>query len=169
MCSRTGSGREQGRQSAVADEGCGYAYEGEEVFGLAFVAAVQTSATGKPGHRSFDDPAVAAQPGGGLDALAGDAVTDSALTEPSAQVVVVVPLVGVELGRAPTAWAASGADGRDPTHERLQAEAVVRVGAGDTQGQGQSVPVGDQVDFRSRLAAVGRIRSGQRPPLRPGC
>jgi hypothetical protein len=67
----------------------------------------------------------------------------------------------MELGRAPAAWAASGADGRDPAHERFQAEAVVRVGAGDSQGQGQAVPVGDQVDSRSRLAAVGPIRSSE--------
>ncbi len=88
----------------------GYADEGEEVFGLTFVAAVQTSAAGKPGDRSSDDPAVAAQPGGGLDALAGDMVTDSALTEPSAQVVVVVFLVGMELG---------GRRRRGPRRERM--------------------------------------------------
>jgi hypothetical protein len=47
--SRTGSGREESRQSAVADEGCGYADESEEVFGLAFIAAVETAAAGQPG------------------------------------------------------------------------------------------------------------------------
>lgn len=44
------------------------------MLGLAFVAAVQASAAGQPGHGSFDDPAVAAEPDGGLDLLAGDAL-----------------------------------------------------------------------------------------------
>ncbi|GGQ97198.1 hypothetical protein GCM10010267_69160 [Streptomyces griseorubens] len=45
-------------ESAMGDEGCGYADEGEEVFGLAFVAAVQTAAAGQPGDRSFDEDSV---------------------------------------------------------------------------------------------------------------
>ncbi len=53
-------------ESAVADEGCGYADAGEERFGLAFIAAVQTSAAGEPGHGSLDDPAVSAKPFGGF-------------------------------------------------------------------------------------------------------
>jgi hypothetical protein len=83
-CSRpTGSSD----QSAVADEDCGYADEGEEVFSFAFVTAVQASAARQPGHGSFDHPPMSAQPLRGLDALAGDAVADAPLTEPSAQVV----------------------------------------------------------------------------------
>ncbi|GAA1553680.1 hypothetical protein GCM10009731_04920 [Streptomyces globosus] len=35
-------------ESAVADEGCGDADEGEEVLGLAFVAAVEASVAGQP-------------------------------------------------------------------------------------------------------------------------
>jgi hypothetical protein len=35
-------------KAAVADEGCGYADEGEEVLGLALVAAVQASASSEP-------------------------------------------------------------------------------------------------------------------------
>jgi hypothetical protein len=55
----------------VGDECCGDADEGEEVFGLAFVAVVQATASGKPGDRPLDYAAVAAQAGGGLDALRG--------------------------------------------------------------------------------------------------
>src|SRR5687768_14117076 len=40
-------------ESAVADEGAGDGGEGEEVFGLAFVAAVQAAAAGQPGHGAF--------------------------------------------------------------------------------------------------------------------
>ena len=90
--------RIQAGESAVADEDCGYADEGEEVFGLALVAAVEPSAAGQPGHGSLDHPAMSAQPLRGLDALAGDARRDVPRAEPSTQVAVVVPLTAVALG-----------------------------------------------------------------------
>jgi hypothetical protein len=101
-------------ESAVADEGCGDADEGQEVLGLSLVTAVQPSASGQPGDRSLDDPAMPAEPRGRLDALAGDAVADTTLAKPFPQVVVVVALVCMELGRTPAARSAAGADGRDP-------------------------------------------------------
>lgn len=62
-------------ESAVADERCGYADEGQEVLDLSLVTAVQAAASSQPasqpGHGSLDEPAVSAEPGGGLDALAG--------------------------------------------------------------------------------------------------
>lgn len=73
---------------------------GEEVLCLAPVAAVQPTATGEPGHRPPDHPAASAEPGLGLDTPAGDAVADAPLAQPSAQVVEVVPLVGVQFGRS---------------------------------------------------------------------
>lgn len=83
----------------MADECGGDARESEEVLRLAFVAAVQASAPCQPGHGAFDNPAVSAQSVRGFDAFAGDAGCDAALAEPSSQVVVVVTLVAVELGR----------------------------------------------------------------------
>lgn len=74
----------------MGDEGCGYADEGPEALGLAFAAAEQAAASRRPGHRPFDDPAVAAEPCGRLDALAGDTATDATLAKPFPQVVVVV-------------------------------------------------------------------------------
>lgn len=77
---------------------------------LAFVAAVQAAASGQPGDRPFDDPAVTAQSGGGLDALAGDPVADASPSEPSTQVVVVVPL---------SAWSLAGRRRRGPRREPM--------------------------------------------------
>lgn len=147
----------------MADEGCGYAGEGEEVFCLAFVAAVEPTAAGEPGHGPLNNPSVAAEPLRGLDPFAGYAVADAPLAEPSAQVVIVVALVGVQLCRAAATGSAGRTNRRDATHERLKALAVVHVGSRDAQRQWESVPVRDQVNFRSQLAAVGRIRSGQWP------
>jgi hypothetical protein len=120
-------------QSTAADEGCGYADEGEEVFGLAFIAAVETAAAGQPGRRSLDHPPMPAQPLRGLDILTGDTVADTALAEPSAQVVVVVALVRVQFRRPPTPRPAAGPDGRDTARKGLQALTIMHVRAGDTQ------------------------------------
>lgn len=49
-------------ESAVADKGCGYADEGEEMFRLAFVTVVESTAAGEPGHGPFNNPSVAAEP-----------------------------------------------------------------------------------------------------------
>lgn len=127
----------------MADEGCGYADEGEEVFGLALVTAVEPTAAGEPGHGPFDDPPVAAQSLRGLDSLAGDAVADAAVAEPSAQVVVVVALVCVELAGPASTGSSPGPDRWDAPHEWFKAEAVVHVRAGNAQRERQSVPVGD--------------------------
>nr|BEK64498.1 hypothetical protein KPHV_17250 [Kitasatospora purpeofusca] len=43
------------------------------MLGFALVAPVQATASAEPGHRAFDDPAVAARTLGGLDSTAGDA------------------------------------------------------------------------------------------------
>jgi hypothetical protein len=54
----------------------GDAGEGEEVVGLAFVAAVAAS---EPGHSAFYGPEVSAQSLCGLDAFSGGAVLAAAL------------------------------------------------------------------------------------------
>ena len=85
--------------------------------------------------------------------------------EPSPQVAVVVALVGVELARLASAGAAAGPDGRYALHERDQGLAVVDVGPRDPDGQGQTGPLGDQMDLRPVRAPVDRIRTRQAPPF----
>jgi hypothetical protein len=100
---------------------------------------------------------VAAKPLGELDALAGDAGADASLAEPSAQAVVVVALVDMELGPTPTVECAAGAIRRNPAHECFQAAAVMQAGAGDAHRQRHAVSVGDEVNLRSRLATSGGL------------
>ncbi|GLX50877.1 hypothetical protein Shyhy01_38270 [Streptomyces hygroscopicus subsp. hygroscopicus] len=49
------------------------------MLGFALVAAMEATASGKPGHRAFDGPAVPAERLRGLDSLAGYAVPDAPL------------------------------------------------------------------------------------------
>ncbi|MBB4796205.1 hypothetical protein BJY54_006909 [Streptomyces nodosus] len=64
-------------QSPVTDEGAGDAGEGQEMAGFAFVASVETSASGKPGHGAFDSSAVPAEPLAGVRSLARDPRCDA--------------------------------------------------------------------------------------------
>jgi hypothetical protein len=153
-------------ESAVTNQCAGDAGEGQEVLGLALVATMQSAASGQPGHGELDLPPVPAQPLRGLHTLAGQAVDDSSFSEPAAQVVVVITLVSVQLGGPAPPRPAARPDRRDPADQGLQGLAVVGVGPRDRHGQGQTGPVGDQVDLRALLAPVDRIRTRQLPPLR---
>lgn len=139
--------------------------KGEEVVGFAFVASVEASAAGEPGHGAFDGPAVTAQPLRGLDALAGDAVGDAPVAQPSPQMRVVVALVGVEFARLASPGPAAGADRRYALHQRDQGLTVVQVRR-DPDGDGQTGPLGDQVDLRAVLDPADRIRTRQVPLFR---
>lgn len=77
----------------------------------------------------------------------------------------VVALVRVKLGRAAAPGPLAGADRRDAAHQRYQGPAVVEVGVGDAHRDRRPVAVAYDVNFRPELAAVGRIRSSQGPPL----
>ena len=79
---------------------------------------------------------------------------------------VVVALVGVEFAGLAPSSAAPRADWRDALHERDQCLAVVEVGPGDADGDGQTRPFRDQVDLRAVLAPVDRIRARQVPLFR---
>lgn len=144
----------------MADEGCGHADEGEEVLGLAFVAAVQAAAArtqsvrrpsgaGRAGRRTRHP---CGRCGGVCRARAAIAAGDRSL-------------VRMQFPGSPAATSTAGTDRRDSADERFQALAVVHVGAGDTQRQRQPVPIGDQMNFRPQLATVGRIRSRQKAPF----
>lgn len=75
-------------------------------------------------------------------------------------------LVAMQLPGPPAPWTAAGADGRDAADQRNESLAVMEVGSRDADRQGQALAIDDEVDFRSLLTAVGRIRSRQLPPLR---
>lgn len=79
---------------------------------------------------------------------------------------VVVSLVGVELSGFAAPASAAGADRRYALHEGDQGLAVVQVRPRDCDGEGQTGPLGDQVDLRPVLAPVDRIRTCQVPLFR---
>jgi hypothetical protein len=149
----------------VAGEGGGEGEEAEEVAGFAFPSRGQAAVVAEPGETALDDPPVTAQSLRGLDTLSGDLGGDAALAEPSAQVVVVVALVRVELRRFPATGPAAGCDVGYRLHQGDECVAVVGVGGAECDGEGQSVGVGQQVEFAAALAPVDRVWPGVVAPF----
>ena len=79
-----------------------------------------------------------------------------------------IPTAGVESGRPAPSASAPGADRRYPLHQRDQRLTVVQVRSRDSDGQGQTGPLSDQMDLRAVLAPATGLRpvsslSFQRP------
>ncbi len=132
------------------------------------VADRQPSAMGTPGHRALHDPAVAAQPGRVLDALARDADPDAAPRQAAAAAAHIVALVGV-----PLLWALAPPpvrlpDRRDGVDQHREDGRVRARGPGQARDQREPGPIDHTVALRARCAAIRRARAGRRAPLVPG-
>ena len=145
----------------MADEGCGNTREGEEVLSLALISPVQATAAGKPGHRAFHDPSMAAQALGGLDAAAGDPRHDAAPGQPLPQMVAVVALVAVQFGGATSTWSTARADRWDAAHQGFQGWPPCRLAPEIASEMGR--PVRSQIrwisdPFLPRSVGFGPVR-----------
>jgi hypothetical protein len=124
---------------------------------VALLSDGEAAVAAEPGDGPLDGPTVAAQAGRGLDAAAGDAVTDPAFMQGPVAVGDVVCLVGVELRGFAAARSAPRLDLRDALHQRFESLAVVEVGGRDAQGQRRPVPAGEDVELRAGLATIDRV------------
>lgn len=95
---------------------------------------------------------MAPQPLLGFDAAAGNARHDAPAAQVGLAEGIVVALVGMELGGAPTGLSPVALDSRHGIDERHEALAIMDVGAGKHHGQGQSVTVDQQVMFAAELS-----------------
>ncbi len=82
-----------------ADQGGGEQVERLEDVEPALVADGQPAQAGEPGQRALDHPAVPAEPLGVVDPASCDTWDDAPSAAGAAAAVVVVPFVGVQLGR----------------------------------------------------------------------
>lgn len=162
-----GVSRGEFRELLVAGQGGGQAEEGEEVGALSLVSDGEAAVAEEPGDRPLDLPTVSAEPLARLDARAGDTRDDSAFAQPGQVVGGEVCLVRAELDRPAPAWPAAGADGGYASDQRLEGLAVVGVCSGHGDGQGDAPRLGQHVQFAALLAAIDRVRPGQRTPFSP--
>ena len=130
--------------------------------GAALAADRQAPEAGRPSQGSFDDPAVAAEAIGALDAAAGDARRDRPLATFGSAAAVVAGLVGVEPLRAATGSAPAVPHARDDVEDGGQHAAVVPVGPAQLKAERRAAGVDHEVALGARTASVRGVRADLR-------
>ena len=139
-----------------------------EDVGSSLVADDEAAEAGEPGEGPLDDPSVPAEALAGVDAASGDAWDDAALVTGPAAARNIVGLVGVRLARSPAGPTPALADRCRRIERRRQHPAVVDVGRGQGNGEGNAAGIDGKVASAARPAAIGRIRAGVLAPLFAG-
>lgn len=136
---------------------------------MAFVAQGEAAVAAGPGVGSFDLPAVTGETFAGLQTAAGDTWGDPSFTEPGSELVLVIAFV-----RGYSLCPPGGRRRRGPRRERMAAMACTSglsawlsctLAPPTAQPERQAVGVGEDVDLRSVLAVIDRVRPGQGPPF----
>ena len=135
---------------------------------LSLVANDQTPILMDPGDRPLDDPAIASQPFIRLDPLARDPDLDVPLAQEPSAAGDVVRLVGMDLGRPPSATAGWGADRGDRVEHGLEQDAVMPVGPAQARGEGYPMLIDRDMVFGAGFAPVDGVRSGFGAPFWAG-
>jgi hypothetical protein len=151
-----------------ADQAGGEQVEPEQDVEPALVAHREPAEPGEPGQRALDHPAVAAQAFARLHTAPGDARDDAALAAGPAAARVVVPFIGVQLGRALARPSRALTDGRHGVEQRLEEATVVHVRGAEQERERDAAGVDQDVALGPRLAAVGRVGAGEFAPLFAG-
>jgi hypothetical protein len=139
--------------------------EAEQNFEPPLVVDGEAPEAREPSQRALDHPPVATQALGALDTSAGDAGLDAPRAAGTTAPIVVVPFVGVQLGGTLAGPSGALPDRRHGVEQRLEEPAVVDVRGAEEQRERDAAGVDDHVALGARLAAVGRVRTGQLAPL----
>ena len=133
------------------------------------VAAVgadeESAAVVEPGEGTFDDPAVAAEPGSVFGLAARDDRSDAALPDEAAVLVVVVAAIGDQRPWPAPRASDSAADGRHPVEQVEQLGDVVAVAAGERPGERDPAAVYEQVVLAACSAAIDGAGTRFRAPF----
>src|SRR5262245_47409599 len=122
----------------------------------------------QPSERPFDDPAIAAELLGRLDALAGDPGHDAAQATTDAQRAIVVGLVGMKLPGATPRTSARPPDGWHGIDDVREPLAVGYVRCRHLGGERDAVPIDENVVLAAKPASVSRIGPSIFAPLFAG-
>ena len=132
---------------------------------MAFVSDDETAKLVDPCEGSLDDPSMLSQMLAAVDAAPRDARDDASGAHVVSATVEIVALVGMEFVGPPSRTASSLTHRSDGVDHRGERFAVVDVGAGQNDGERDAGPVDQQVAFRARLAAIGRVRADRVAPF----
>jgi hypothetical protein len=132
---------------------------------VAFISDDEAAELVEPGEGPFDDPSMLSKMRAAFDAAPRDARRDVAAAQVTAAEGVVISLVGMELVGAFARASALSSNGLYGVDDPRQNFAVVTVGAGQDDGERKAAAVDDDMAFRARPAAIGRVRADRFAPF----
>ena len=148
----------------MADNGATESQESLMNVGATFVADAQAAELMQPTQGAFHDPACLAQSAAVRSSAPGQLVGDATLLQPAMVGGTAVGAIALHdlrpLART-TDLAPHRGDGCD---ERLELATVMHIGCRQQDAQRQALGIGAKMMFAARLAAVGRVRPGLKPP-----
>lgn len=139
--------------------------EGEVDVGAPFVADGEATELSEPGEGALDDPSMPSETLRAFDAAPRNARDDAALSEVTPAPRVVVSLVGMQLVGPLARPSGALADGRDCVDQGRQQPAVVNIGSGQNDGEGNASGIDQDVAFAAGFAAIGGIGAGRIAPF----
>jgi hypothetical protein len=129
-----------------------------------FVANAQAAKLTKPSKGSFNYPSPSAQPTAMFGVSLGQQRLDSANSQATPIRISVVATVAYHAIR-PITWPSSfSLQDRDRINECEGLLRIVAIGSGETDSEGNSAPVTNQMTLAAELSPIGRIRAGLLPP-----
>ena len=130
----------------------------------ALIANAQTPELVQPRDGTFNNPASHTQSTTVFSVASGDQCVDTAIGEGVTMRLRIVGTIGLyEVGVA-TRPSTLARDGRDCMKQRHQLGDVVTVGFGEDDTQRNALRVAEEVVLRTRLTAIGWVRSSFFPP-----
>ena len=133
--------------------------------GPAFITNPKSAVLVAPGMGSLHHPAVASQAIFGLDPSARNAGLDASISARTTAPRVVVPFVGVQLGRSKPRSASGTRNGRNAIQQIFQDLGVVNVSGRQQQAQRNALSIDEKMMLRARFAFVCRVGAGLGAPF----
>jgi len=130
----------------------------------AFVPNGEPSIPMEPSDGAFDDPARAAEMAAVRGMTTRDQRLDAAREQGLAQAPGVIGAIALHDRDATAGTPGAAAQRRNGIHQGQQGRTVDTVGSGQDRDERDAVRFGEDVMFRTRLAAIGWVRSSFFPP-----
>jgi len=132
--------------------------------GAPFIPHAEAAKLMEPGQCALDDPARPAEATAMRSPAFRQLRLDAAAVEGIAVRLRIIAAVALDEARLSPGAARPAADRRDRVHQRQELRDVVPVGGGQLRRKRNPLAVSENVMFRPRLTAIGRVRSSFFPP-----
>ena len=133
--------------------------------GPALIANPKSAELVAPSMGPFHHPTVLPKTVLGFDASSRDPRLDATISARTAAPGIIVPFVGVQLGRTESRTTPRASNGRDAIQQVFQNFGIVNIGGRQQQSQRNALSIDEKMMFRARFAFVRRVGTGLVAPF----